>query len=154
MTKAARLSGINDLQCFDHELDRTVNAGLDCPAFAPMFIKASNMVSTIRSSNNLYRELRDDQVGSVFSDCVRLHLLSVCKVGDVDRVFCTSCSSNTVCAHSVAFKYGMLKSLLANKRSVRRMCASDDDCCSALHDQYLSDAEWQIIEVSVCFQSR
>ena len=50
-------------------------------------------------------------------------------------------------------KYGMLKSLLANKRSVRRMCASDDDCCSALHDQDLSDAEWQIIEVSVCFQS-
>ena len=44
-------------------------------------------------------------------------------------------------------KYGMLKSLLANKGSVRRMCASDDECCSALHDQDLSDAEWKIIEV-------
>ena len=33
------------------------------------------------------------------------------------------------------------------------MCASDDECCSALHDQDLLDAEWQIIEVRVCFQS-
>ena len=51
-------------------------------------------------------------------------------------------------------KYGMLKSLVANKGSVRRMCASDDECCSALHDQDLSDAEWQIIEVRLflfCF---
>ena len=63
VTKAARLSGIHDFQCFDHELDLTVNAGLDCPTFAPIFLKASNMVSTIRSSNNLYRKLRDDQVG-------------------------------------------------------------------------------------------
>ena len=44
-------------------------------------------------------------------------------------------------------KYGMLNSLLANKESVRRMCASDDECCSALHDQDLSDTEWQIVEV-------
>ena len=50
-------------------------------------------------------------------------------------------------------KYGMLKSLLANKRSVRRMAASADECCSALHDQDLSDAEWHVVEVSVCFQS-
>ena len=35
------------------------------------------------------------------------------------------------------------------------MCASDDDeSCSALHDQDLSDAEWQIVEVSVCFAGR
>ena len=40
----------------------------------------------------------------VSSDCVRLHLLSVCVVGDVDRLFCPSCSSNAVCAHSVAVK--------------------------------------------------
>ena len=33
------------------------------------------------------------------------------------------------------------------------MCASDDDCCSALHDQDLSDTEWQIVEVSVCLQA-
>ena len=31
------------------------------------------------------------------------------------------------------------------------MAASDDDCCSALHDQDLSDTEWQIVEVSGCF---
>ena len=29
ISKAARLSGIHDFQCFDHELDLTVNAGLD-----------------------------------------------------------------------------------------------------------------------------
>ena len=46
-------------------------------------------------------------------------------------------------------KYGMLNSLLANKESVRRMCASDDECCRALHDQDLSDTEWQIVEVRV-----
>ena len=66
ISKAARLSGIHDFQCFDHELDLTVNAGLDCPTFAPIFIKASNVVSTIRSSNNFYRKLRDDQVRSLF----------------------------------------------------------------------------------------
>ena len=63
VTKAARLSGIHDFQCFDHELDLTVHAGLDCPTFASIFMKASNLVSTIRSSPNLYRKLRDDQVG-------------------------------------------------------------------------------------------
>ena len=68
----------------------------------------------------------------------------------MDKPFCTSCSSHPVCAHSVQSKYGMLNSLLANKRSVRRMCSSDDDCCVALHDQDLSDAEWQILEVRVC----
>ena len=31
------------------------------------------------------------------------------------------------------------------------MCASDDESCSALHDQDLSDTEWQIVEVSVCW---
>ena len=30
------------------------------------------------------------------------------------------------------------------------MAASDDESCSALHDQDLSDSEWQIVEVSVC----
>jgi hypothetical protein len=58
LTKAARLSGIHDFQCFDHELDLTVNAGLDCPTFAPIFLKASSVVSTIISSNNLYRKLQ------------------------------------------------------------------------------------------------
>ena len=33
------------------------------------------------------------------------------------------------------------------------MCASKDDCCIALHDQDLLDAEWQIIEVSVCLSA-
>ena len=66
ISKAARLSGIHDFQCFDHELDLTINAGIDCPTFAPIFSKASNVVSTIRSSNNLYRKLRDDQVGIIF----------------------------------------------------------------------------------------
>ena len=66
ISKAARLSGIHDFQCFDHELDLTIHAGLDCPSFAPIFLKASNLVSTIQSSNNLYRKLRDDQVRSLF----------------------------------------------------------------------------------------
>ena len=127
------------------------------PRFRSMFIKASNVVSTIRSSNNLYRELRDDQVRSV-------SMLFLIVSGFISFLFVklemwTEYSVRPVLPtqfvrtrwHS---KYGMLKSLLANKRSVRRMAASDDDCCSALHDQDLSDAEWQIIEVSVCFQSR
>ena len=37
-------------------------------------------------------------------DFTRLYVLRVCVVGVVDRVLCPSCSSNAVCAHSVAVK--------------------------------------------------
>ena len=107
VTKAARLSGIHDFQCFDHELDLTVNAGIDCPTFAPIFVKASNVVSTIRSSNNLYRKLRDDQVGKKACFLILPGFIcfpAVCVVGTMDRFLCPSCASNAVCAHSVAVK--------------------------------------------------
>ena len=66
--------------------------------FAPIFIKASNVVSTIRSSNNLYRTLRDDQVGSISlcSSCFcQVWSLSVLSV---DRLLCPFCSSSSLCA--------------------------------------------------------
>ena len=44
-------------------------------------------------------------------------------------------------------KYGMLRSLIANKDTIRAMCASDDDECKPLHDKDLSDAEWKTLEV-------
>jgi hypothetical protein len=48
-------------------------------------------------------------------------------------------------------KAGMLDSLNVNKDTVRNMCASDDDECKALQDHDLSDAEWAILEDSLCF---
>ena len=36
ISKAARLCGIHDFHCFDHELDLTVNAGLRCSSFGPI----------------------------------------------------------------------------------------------------------------------
>ena len=50
-------------------------------------------------------------------------------------------------------KYGMLQSLIANKDTIRALCASDDDECQALHDKDLSDAEWKTLEVSFVFCS-
>ena len=44
-------------------------------------------------------------------------------------------------------KFGMLRSLLVNKSSIRVMCASEDEECKALSGADLSDAEWRILEV-------
>jgi hypothetical protein len=62
VTKGVRLSGLHSFFCIDHELDLTVNAGIESPAFHTIFEKASVIVSTIRCSANLYRRLRDEQV--------------------------------------------------------------------------------------------
>ena len=69
MTKKRRTEMTNEWYSRNKYLiiDLTVNAGLDCATFAPIFIKASNVVSTIRSSNDLYRKLRGDQVRSLFN---------------------------------------------------------------------------------------
>ena len=67
MSKACRLVGIHDLLCIDHELDRSVVAGLELTKdFAPIFSKASHIITTIRTSNNLFRQVRDVQVLHVF----------------------------------------------------------------------------------------
>ena len=58
----ARISGIHDFLCFDHELDCSVNAGIHCDMFGPIFRKAASLVSTIRASNNCFRKLREMQV--------------------------------------------------------------------------------------------
>jgi hypothetical protein len=39
ITAAAMLSALHSFFCFDHELDNTVNAGVDSPAFAAIFQK-------------------------------------------------------------------------------------------------------------------
>lgn len=64
--KGIRLSGIHSILCIDHELDLTVNAGIDCAEFGVLFTKASAIVTTVRNSLSLYRRLRDEQV-SMFS---------------------------------------------------------------------------------------
>ena len=86
------------------------------------------------------------------SRCVLLdHVLPVYVVGDVDRLFCTSCSSNAVCAHSVAVKVWDVEIFSCKQGIGEKDGESDDDGCIALHDQDLSDAEWQIVEVSAFF---
>lgn len=62
MTKAIRLVAIHSFLCIDHELDLSVNEGIDCLAYRSLFEKASCIVSTVRASSNLYRRLRDQQV--------------------------------------------------------------------------------------------
>ena len=37
VTKGVRLSAVHSLLCIDHELDLTVNAGIECPEFYPIF---------------------------------------------------------------------------------------------------------------------
>jgi hypothetical protein len=44
-------------------------------------------------------------------------------------------------------KYGMLRSLVANKDVITAMCASDDEECKALHGRDLLPAEWKVVEV-------
>jgi hypothetical protein len=62
VTKAVRLSGMHSFLCIDHELDLTVNAGIDSPGFAATFTTASTLVNLIRGSPNIYRRLKDEQV--------------------------------------------------------------------------------------------
>ena len=66
ITKAVFLSVIHSIECFNHQLDNSVKAGIDCPEFNPIFVKATTIVTTIRASNNIYRRLRDNQVMSTF----------------------------------------------------------------------------------------
>jgi hypothetical protein len=72
VTKAIRLVAIHSFLCVDHELDLTVNKGIDCLAFHALFEKAYCIVSTVRGSNNLYRRLRDEQVDRVASSFILL----------------------------------------------------------------------------------
>lgn len=62
ITAASVLTGIHSLLCFDHEMDRTVNAGIESSTFGPILHKASNLVNIIRNSPNLYRVVKDDNV--------------------------------------------------------------------------------------------
>ena len=78
ITAAANLSALHSFLCFDHELDNTVNAGVDSPAFADIFQKASSLVYTIRNSPNLYRTLRDDNVDIVMFLCLHESLCASC----------------------------------------------------------------------------
>jgi len=64
---ALQLSPWHDIICFDHELDCTVNAGIDVVhEFQDIFMWANNVVHTISASNNLYRTLRTEQVCNIF----------------------------------------------------------------------------------------
>ena len=66
ISKAIRkLSPLHSFICFDHELDRSVCAGIDSAQFHPIFVKCTDIVSTIRNSNNCFRVLRDAQVHPV-----------------------------------------------------------------------------------------
>jgi hypothetical protein len=88
VTKGARLSALHSVLCLDHELDLSVNAGIDCGAFAQIFAKASYHVTAIRGSANLYRRLRDEQVVIkrfyyhfiiiIFSVLLLFSLVSIC----------------------------------------------------------------------------
>lgn len=63
ITRGVRLAALHSFLCVDHELDLSVNEGIECAVFATIFRSASEMVSKVRSSQNLYRRLRDEQVG-------------------------------------------------------------------------------------------
>lgn len=47
ITAAVVVSGLHSVLCFDHEMDRTVNAGIESAIFVH---KASNLVNIIRNS--------------------------------------------------------------------------------------------------------
>jgi len=62
VTKAVRLSCLHSFLCIDHELDLTVNAGIAAAPFCFAFAKASELSALCRSSTNIYRRLKDEQV--------------------------------------------------------------------------------------------
>ena len=160
VTKGVILSGIHSFLCIDHELDLTVNAGIECIQFHSIFVKASEIVSTVRSSANLYRRLRDEQVcfclsqlfHHPFHDDHVLHDLS-CRF----QLYWWTWESipmkyiEQYIKVRWQSKYGMLNSLVINKDNIRAMCASDDEECKSLHDKDLSEQEWKIIEVGSYF---
>lgn len=73
VSKMGKQCGIHDFLCFDHELDLTVNAGISCDSFGPIFRKAADITSTLRSSNNCFRRLRDFQVSDLFYFAFTFH---------------------------------------------------------------------------------
>jgi hypothetical protein len=152
VTKGVRLSAVHSLLCIDHELDLTVNAGIECPGFYLIFEKASNIVSTVRNSANLYRRLRDEQV------CLFLPLfvLRLSFYLFVQLYWWTWESTPMRTLQQFIkvrwqIKHGMIQSLFANKSNIRAMCASDDEECKALHHKDLSDDEWKLWRLfSIC----
>jgi hypothetical protein len=62
ISKAVSLSLIHSILCYDHELDNSVNADIDSPAFNCVFVKAAGLAATLRGSHNLWTKLRDFQV--------------------------------------------------------------------------------------------
>ena len=152
ISNAIDISGCHSILCFDHELDLTVNYGIEhCSEFAVLFKKAQVIVTTIRSSNNLYRTLRDEQVlqrcvsfiltWHVF--CVSFHVqLELWTYESVPMVI----PSQFVKTRWQS-KYKMLRSVMANKVKVRAMCHCADEECKALQGCDLADNEWKWLEV-------
>lgn len=62
ISKAVSESLIHSILCYDHELDNSVNAAIDSPAFNCVFLKAAGLAATLRGSHNLWTKLRDFQV--------------------------------------------------------------------------------------------
>ena len=62
ITKAIRLSGLHSFLCVCHELDITVQKGIACAFFSPIFDQAAHITCLLRNCRNLYRRLKSEQV--------------------------------------------------------------------------------------------
>jgi hypothetical protein len=155
VTKAVRLSCLHSFLCIDHELDLTVNAGIAAAPFCFAFAKASEIVSTVRSSTNLYRRVKDEQVRWLFlvfahfycysAECFQLHLWTFESI--------PMCMLKSFSKTRWQSKYLMLDSVIRNKATIRVLCASDDEDCKSLHEKDMTDAEWRLLEVCLTLLS-
>ena len=158
MTKAVRLSCLHSFLCIDHELDLTVNAGIAAALFCFAFSKASEIVSTVRSSTKLYRRVKDEQVQCYFwfflfsnhfyfyfAECFQLNLWTYESI--------PMCMLKSFSKTRWQSKYLMLDSVIRSKATIRVLCASDDEDCKSLHEKDLTDAEWKLLEVCHVFFS-
>lgn len=57
VSKMGKQCGIHDFLCFDHELDLTVNAGISCDSFGPIFRKSSRHYIYIAFFQQLFPQI-------------------------------------------------------------------------------------------------
>ena len=105
ITKGVRLSGTHSFLCVDHELDLTVQAGIQSALFAPIFHKAAHIVSLLRNCKNLYRKLRDEQV------LYLVFIFTCCHPDDSAFFVCLFLLLSSTCGRFVVFPWSCLPCL-------------------------------------------